>query len=183
LAKDADPTFDYIPYAIWTQCHSTASVMLTCSSVLKPVITLLDSKRSQISSNSRRISRHWSGTTIGTPYESYESFGSSPQIKKEPLHRIQGSMSTPTSPAASLTSLDQDILLPEVLLPTRFIKAPPRPPPPSDSERPDLSMFTKTTVIQEPPMVTRLGSVRDKSGFNTWERISEARSLKSRGLS
>lgn len=87
-------------------------------------------------------------------------------------------MSTPTSPAASRNSLNEDILLPEILLPTRYTKAPPRPPPPRDEERPDLSMFTKTTVLRQAPAVTRLGSVRGKA----WERIGKERSLRERGL-
>tara|TARA_R110002003_G_scaffold112_22_gene9758 strand:- start:1294 stop:1488 length:195 start_codon:yes stop_codon:yes gene_type:complete len=63
-------------------------------------------------------------------------------------------------------------------MPTRYAKAPPRPPPPKDEERPDLSMFTKTTMLREPPAVTRLGSVREKA----WERVGRDRSLKARGL-
>jgi hypothetical protein len=39
-------------------------------------------------------------------------------------------------------------------------------------------MFTKTTMLREPPAVTRLGSMREK----TWERVGRDRSLKARGL-
>jgi hypothetical protein len=84
-------------------------------------------------------------------------------------------MSTPTSPAASRHSLDDDILLPEIPVAGRFTKAPLRPPPPSDEERPDLSMFRQKTVIRAPPMVTRLGSVGD-GGF------VRGKSLRDRGL-
>lgn len=154
--------------------------------MLKPFTNLLQATKSPFLPISRRSSKHWSGTTIGcTPYESSESFGPVPHIPKEPLHRIQRSMSTPTSPAASRTSVasDSDILLPELLPPLRFTKAPPRPPPPSDAQRPDLSLFIKTTTIREPPMVTRLGSVRDKVNGSAWERIGNNRSLQARGLS
>ena len=173
LSADSDPTFNSIPYAITTQCHSTLSVILSCTLALKPLTTLLHIPKP------RTHSKHWSGTTIGgAPYESYESFGSKPQIIREPLHSIQRSMSGPTSPAASRNSLNEEILLPEILLPSRFTKAPPRPPPPTDEERPDLSMFTKTTVLREPPVVTRLGSVRIKA----WEKVGKERSLGERGL-
>lgn len=181
LAPAPDPTFSYIPYSITTQCHSTLSVILSCMPAFKPLTDLVRADRLTLTPKSRH-SKHWSGTTIGgTPYESYTSFGkSSTQIIKEPLHSIQRSMSTPTSPAASRNSLHatEDILLPEILMPTRYAKAPPRPPPPKDEERPDLSMFTKTTMLREPPAVTRLGSVREKA----WERVGRDRSLKARGL-
>jgi hypothetical protein len=131
---------------------------------------------SQTNFKPRRHSKHWSGSTIGSkaiggiPYESYESFGSKSRIIiQEPLHSIQRAMSTPTSPAAS------DILLPEIMLPrTKSTKAPPRPPPPSDEERPDLSMFTKTTICPKKPTVTMLGS--------GWEKAAKTKSLKERGL-
>ncbi|KAF2820262.1 hypothetical protein CC86DRAFT_118934 [Ophiobolus disseminans] len=172
-----DPTFTYIPYAITTQCHSTLSVILACTLALRPLTNLLDPGISQHSLKHRRHSKHWSGTTIGgTPYESYDSFAlnSKSHIIREPLHTIQRSMSAPTSPATSRNSLNEDILLPEVVLPSRYTKAPPRPPPPRDEERPDLSMFTQTTIIREPPMVTRVGSVRSK--------VARGKSLKERGL-
>ena len=170
-----DPTFKYIPYAIATQCHSTLSVILSCALALKPLTTLLDPTQSHHPPK-RRHSKHWSGTTIGgTPYEYYDSFAldSKAQIIREPLHTIQRSMSTPTSPAASRHSLDEEILLPEIVLPSR---SPRRPPPPRDEERPDLSMFTKTSVVREPPMVTRLGSVRRE------KEVGRGKSLRERGL-
>jgi hypothetical protein len=139
-----------------------------------------------------RHSKHWSGTTIGgTPYESYDSFAthykSRSQITKEPLPSIQASMSSPTSPSASRKSLahhTDDVLLPDILLPARYAKAPPRPPPPTEDQRPDLSMFTKKTVLREPPMVTRLGSIRDmeRSQGPRWETVGKERNLRGKGL-
>ncbi|OAK97561.1 hypothetical protein IQ06DRAFT_34522 [Phaeosphaeriaceae sp. SRC1lsM3a] len=170
LSPSPDPSFNYIPYAIITQSQSTISVILSCSLVLQPLINTLHAARTTIQ-NPRRHSKHWSGTTIGgTPYESYESFGSKSHIIQEPLHTIQRSMSTPTSPAAS----NEDIILPDILLPQRYVKPPPRPPPPSDAERPDLSMFKQTKCLREPPAVTKLGP-------KTWETVA-MRSLGERGL-
>ncbi|KAH7086400.1 hypothetical protein FB567DRAFT_69870 [Paraphoma chrysanthemicola] len=181
LSPAPDPAFSYIPYAITTQCHSTLTVIISCMSALKPLNNLLRAGRVSHTSK-KRHSKHWSGTTIGgAPYESYTSFGtSSTHIIKEPLQSIQRSMSTPTSPAASRSSLHptEDVLLPEVLMPKRYAKAPPRPPPPRDEERPDLSMFTRKTMFREPPSVTRLGSVREK----VWERASRDTSLTARGV-
>ncbi|KAH7080084.1 hypothetical protein BKA63DRAFT_234704 [Paraphoma chrysanthemicola] len=184
LSPSPDPTFSYIPYAITTQCHSTLAVVISCMSALKPLNNLLRAGRISPTSKSRH-SKHWSGTTIGgTPYESYTSFGtSSTQIIREPLHSIQRSMSTPTLATASRSSLTptEDILLPEILMPTRYAKAPPRPPPPRDEERPDLSMFTRTTMLRKPPAVTRLGSVREKA-WERHERVGRDASLTARGL-
>lgn len=184
FAETADPTFDFIPYAVTTQSQSTLSVMLACSLMLKPFTALLHATRSQTPNHKAGgYCKHWSGTTVGgTPYESYTSFASHVQIIKEPLPSIQASMSTPTSPAASRHSLTDDILLPEILLPSKYTKAPPRPPPPSDAQRPDLSMFTKKTMIKEPPMVTRLGSARSTERGKAWEKVGKDRSLKARGL-
>lgn len=157
--------------------------MLACSLVLNPLTNLLQVSRSQPQQSKQGHCKHWSGTTVGgTPYESFDSFATKLEIIKEPLNAIQASMSNPTSPAASQNSLSHEVLLPEVLLPTKYTKAPPRPPPPSDDQRPDLSMFTKKTVIREPPMVTRLGSVRANQRGKAWERIGETRSLQARGL-
>ncbi|KAJ4366195.1 hypothetical protein N0V83_007830 [Neocucurbitaria cava] len=188
-----DPAFNFIPYAITTQCHSMLSVMLSCSLMLAPMKTLLQAPPSHTQKQKPRHSKHWSGTTIGgTPYETYDTFATTttkPHIVKEPLTSIQASMSTPTSPATSRKSLldnNNDILLPDILLPTTkyYAKAPPRPPPPPEEQRPDLTMFTKkTTIIREPPMVTRLGgSVRDKESARAWEKVGKDRSLRARGL-
>jgi hypothetical protein len=167
-----DPAFNYIPYAIITQSQSTLSVILSCTLILQPLVNILNAARCKSSPKPSRHSKHWSGTTIGgKPYESYESFGSKSHLVQEPLHTIQRSMSTPTSPAAS----NEDIILPEILLPQRYAKAPPRPPPPSDAERPDLSMFKKTTCLREPPAVTKLGT-------RTWETVGMTKSLAERGL-
>lgn len=54
------------------------------------------------------------------------------------------------------------------------MKAPPRPPPPSDAERPDLTMFKQTTCLRSPPAVTKLGP-------RTWETVA-MRTLGERGL-
>jgi hypothetical protein len=172
LSPSSDPTFASIPYAITTQIHSALSIILSCTLTLKPLTTLLYAARSQ-SSLARRPSKHWSGSTIGiggTPYESYSSFSSKSHIIQEPLHTIQRSMSTPNSPVAS----NEDIILPEILLPARYAKAPPRPPPPSDAERPDLSMFTQTTCLRPVPVVTNLNG-------KMWG-IGRNKSLVERGL-
>jgi hypothetical protein len=172
MSPFSNPTFNYIPYAIITQTHSTLSIIFSCTLTLQPLINLLHTARSTPPSSPRRHTKHWSGSTIGgTPYESYESFGSKTHIIQEPLQTIQSSMSTPTSPAAS----HDDIILPEILLPQRYTKAPPRPPPPSDADRPDLSMFKRTTCLREPPAVTKLGP-------RTWETVGMRKGLKERGL-
>lgn len=153
--------------------------MLACSLALRPFSKLLRTAMSELLPKVRRHSKHWSGTTVGgTPYESHDSFTKSPHIAKEPLHRIQRSMSTPSPPATTRNSLE--ILLPDVVLPVRSAKPPPRPPPPSDAERPDLSIFTKKTVVQQPPTVTRLGSVRYQGPEKTGNKPEYERSLKSR---
>ncbi|KAH7394457.1 hypothetical protein BKA66DRAFT_601057 [Pyrenochaeta sp. MPI-SDFR-AT-0127] len=183
FSDTADPTFDFIPYGVTTQCHSTFSVILACGLILKPFTTLLQAARSQLKRPKSGHCKHWSGTTVGgTPYESFDSFTTNLEIIKEPLPTIQASMSNPTSPAVSRDSLSHDILLPEILLPSKYTKAPPRPPPPAEDQRPDLSIFTKKTVLRETPMVTRLGSVRDNQRGKAWERVGEERSLWARGL-
>lgn len=59
---------------------------------------------------------------------------------------------------------------------TKYAKAPPRPPPPSEEQRPDLSMFTKNGTLREPPMVTRLGSGRrNRKTMLEHGRCNEAR--------
>jgi hypothetical protein len=159
-----DPTFTSIPYYITTQVHSALSILIGCTTALKPLVSLLVAPPAQ----PQRTSKHWSGTTIGgTPYESYDPFVvDSHTILREPLHAIQRSMSTPTSAAGSMhmhqrskSGETEDILLPDIPLPAardythrsveqieltaplRVKKAPTRPPPPREEERPDLSMF------------------------------------------
>jgi hypothetical protein len=186
FSPSPDPTLDYVPYAIVQQSQSTLSIIISCALALKPVSNLLHTHSKP---KHHRHSKHWSGSTIGgiggKPYEasiSYESykpsdpFGSTTRIiAQEPLHTIQGSMSTPTSPAASRKSLiasskasvNQDILLPEITMPLRYQKVPPRPPtrppPPCERDRPDLSMFTKTTVLRDCPAVTTVAPVVSRS--------------------
>ncbi|KAH9863788.1 hypothetical protein J1614_009720 [Plenodomus biglobosus] len=171
FSRSSDPTFSYIPYAIITQTHTTLATLLSNTLILSPLRCLLNKPNPHLTLPSKhsRHTKHWSGTTItttvGTPYTSYTSIHPPPQteITKEPLPSIQASMSNPNSPAPSRHSLDDGILLPEVLLPTRFAKAPPRPPRPSEAQRPDLRMFTKRTVLRA-PLVTRVGSVRSTDG-------------------
>jgi hypothetical protein len=64
-------------------------------------------------------------------------------------------MSTPTSPSTSRQSLSHDVLLPDVPM-SEVRRVPKRPPPPSEEQRPDLSMFRGTTEITRAPVVTRL---------------------------
>jgi hypothetical protein len=45
-------------------------------------------------------------------------------------------------------------------MPLRYKKAPPRPPPPTDEERPDLSMFHNKMIVQQ-PSVTHLGNGKE----------------------
>jgi hypothetical protein len=167
-----DPTFASIPYITTSQCQATVAALLACSLTLKPFTQLFQTPHSE-SPNPRksRHSKHWSGTTIGgTPYESYAS---SPIIK-EPLPSIQASMSSPSSPSASRNSLGEDILLPDIPLPEIPKKVPRRPPPPSEEQRPDLSMFRRTTEIRRPPVVTRLGSLRrnkEDGREMAWEQV------------
>ncbi|KAL6706409.1 hypothetical protein ACN47E_005515 [Coniothyrium glycines] len=181
-----DPTYHYVPYAITTQAHCTLSAILSFTTMFSPLLNLLNPLLHPYPTHASkpRHSKHWSGTTIGgAPYESNDAFAAAfrpgTPIMKEPLPSIQASMSTPTSPAASRKSLvrrsSHDILLPDVLLPGKYMKAPPRPPPPTDAERPDLSIFTKRTVLREPPMVTRLGSVRDleRSSGPKWGNVGK----------
>jgi hypothetical protein len=170
--KATDPTFASIPYITTSQCQATVAALLACSLTLKPFTQLFQTPHSE-SPNPRksRHSKHWSGTTIGgTPYESYAS---SPIIK-EPLPSIQASMSSPSSPSASRNSLGEDILLPDIPLPEIPKKVPRRPPPPSEEQRPDLSMFRRTTEIRRPPVVTRLGSLRrnkEDGREMAWEQV------------
>jgi hypothetical protein len=198
FSPSSDPTFNYIPYAIISQSQSTISVILSCALILRPLTNLLHATPSRLKHH--RHSKHWSGSTIGgKPYESYDSYHPSDPfasttriITHEPLHAIQGSMSTPISPAASRKSLNnasrkswnEDIMLPDVPLPAKYpVRAPPRPPPPSrppppcERDRPDLSMFTKKTVLREcPPAVTRVGVGTGISG------VRREKSLAERGL-
>ncbi|KAF1831314.1 hypothetical protein BDW02DRAFT_475522, partial [Decorospora gaudefroyi] len=137
---DTDPTLESIPYIITTQCQSSLAVLLACSLALPPLAKFPQGPHPQPPQLEPRHSKHWSGTTIGgTPYESYGSPAATSPIIKEPLTSIQASMSTPNSPSTSRrNSLPQhdDVLLPEI---PRYTKAPPRPPPPSEAQRPDLS--------------------------------------------
>ncbi|KAL5119772.1 hypothetical protein ACEQ8H_002378 [Pleosporales sp. CAS-2024a] len=166
LARLSDPTFHYIPYAISTLFQSTTSVILACALAFTPMTNMMFATAS--TPKSHRHSKDWSGSSIGgKPYESYASyqsndpFGSQARIiAQEPLHTIQGSISSPTaSPAASQNSFNntmaarsKDIILPHVITPARYpLKAPTRPPPPCERDRPDLSMFTQTTVLREGP--------------------------------
>ncbi|KAF1943503.1 hypothetical protein EJ02DRAFT_129282 [Clathrospora elynae] len=194
---NADPTYDYQHYAIPTQCHSTFAVMLACTLVLKPMVSLLHVKQSQQASRSMvKHAKHWSGSTIrGTPYEPYDAFVN-PHITKESLPSIQATMST--TPTSFRYSLDEDILLPDmpahtkythpdIPLPIQYKKvspiqykkaSPPRPPRPTSAQRPDLSIFTKTTYLKAQPM-TRLGSVKNHDTLRAWENVG---SLRARGL-
>ncbi|KAL1794888.1 hypothetical protein ACET3X_006704 [Alternaria dauci] len=170
--RNGDPSFDSIPYAIVTQSQTTLAVLVVCSLCLKPY-TRFEASRSQATKHKSRHSKKWSGSTTigGTPYESYNSF---PQpITKEPLLSIQASMSQPNSPAVSRHSSNHDILLPDLPVPTRSAKRPPRPPPPSEEQRPDLSMFTRNVTIRQQPVVTRLGALQEKESNS---------SLRARGL-
>lgn len=158
FSAEADPTFDYIPYAVVTEGHAAIAAMIACTHMLNPVVTLLQAARSPFPKPKSRKSRHWSGTTIGSSYNPYDEFEKNEEIIKEPLPSIQASMSTPSSPTSSRQhSLSNEILLPEPLMFTRFKKAPPRPPPPSEDQRPDLSMFHPRMISRDPPMVTKLG--------------------------
>jgi hypothetical protein len=111
-------------------------------------------------------------------------------------------MSTPTSPAASRKSLiasskasvNQDIILPDITMPLNYQKAPPRPPtrppPPCERDRPDLSMFTKTTVLRDcpavvttAPPVTRSGSGTRRIGVGTGQKgLKREKSARELGL-
>lgn len=163
--RNGDPAFDSIPYAVATQSQTILAVLIVCSLCLKPYARF-EASRSQAPKHKFRHSKHWSGsiTIGGTPYESYNSFP--PPIIREPLLSIQASMSQPNSPAVSRHSLNDDILLPDIPVPTRSAKRPLRPPPPSEEQRPDLSMFTRNITIQQPPVVTRLGALQEKRSDN-----------------
>ncbi|KAF1914390.1 hypothetical protein BDU57DRAFT_578545 [Ampelomyces quisqualis] len=167
-----DATFKYIPYAIITQSQATICVVLSCTLTIQPLVNILHAARCTPSPKPRHHSEHWSGTTIGGKrYESYESLGSKSHLVQEPLHAIQRAMFTPTSNAAS----HEDIILPEISLPQkRSAKAPPRPPPPSDAERPDLSMFHKITCLREPPVVTKVDT-------RTWETVGMKKNVAESG--
>lgn len=156
--------------------------MIACTFMCNPLTNVLEAACSPIPRLRVRHSKQWSGTTIGRPYESYDKFGSSLHIIKEPLSSIQASMSPPTSPSSSRYSLSTDILLPDMPYSPKYTKAPPRPPPPREEERPDLSIFRKETCIRKPPTVTRLGSVKKKPTSRPWERLGHDRSLTARGL-
>jgi hypothetical protein len=137
--------------------------MLTCTLILKPLISFLPANHPEVAPRLHRHSKHCSESTVGgTPYESYDPCTPTPPVIRVPLHTIQRSMSTPTSPVASHHPLSQVVPLPEIRPISKTAKVPPRPPPPSDEQRPDLSMFTQMTVIRNFPIVTRLGSVRGK---------------------
>jgi hypothetical protein len=163
--RNGDPSFDSIPYTVVTQGQTILAVLFVCSLCLKPY-SRFQVSRSQAPKQKSRHSKHWSDsiTIGGTPYESYNSFP--PPIIREPLLSIQASMSQPNSPAASSHSLNDDILLPDIPVPTRSAKRPPRPPPPSEEQRPDLSMFTRNITIRQPPVVTRLGTLQEKESTN-----------------
>jgi hypothetical protein len=163
--RNGDPSFDSIPYTVVTQGQTILAVLVVCSLCLKPY-SRFQVSRSQAPKQKPRHSKHWSGsiTIGGTPYESYNSFP--PPIIREPLLSIQASMSQPNSPAASSHSLNDDILLPDIPVPTRSAKRPPRPPPPSEEQRPDLSMFTRNITIRQPPVVTRLATLQEKESTN-----------------
>jgi hypothetical protein len=90
-------------------------------------------------------------------------------------------MSTPTSPSASRHSLNHDTLLPDIPMPRKTREMPKRPPPPSEEQRPDLSMFRRTTEIRRAPVVTRLGSTR-RNEQNAQDERARERDLSTRGL-
>ncbi|KAF2127975.1 hypothetical protein P153DRAFT_293905, partial [Dothidotthia symphoricarpi CBS 119687] len=149
LSASADPTYASIPYIITTQFQSTISVMLSCTLALKPLAAVLQPSTPRTSISTK----HWSGSTVGGAPYTLSTIAL--EVIKEPLPLIQASMSTP-----SLPPLSPDRPARDVSPLTRYAKAPPRPPPPSEDQRPDLSMFTQKGTVREPPMVTRLGGAR-----------------------
>jgi len=162
LNRDADPTFDSIPYVTTTQGHGTLAVLLACTLWLRPCsrLQVLQAPKPSDPQPESGDLKYWADTTIGTPYESYNSLAADFPIIREPLPSIQASMSMPNSPTVSSRSLGKSILLPDKPMPLRYGKPPPRPPRPTEEQRPDLSMFLRTTVtIQQPPMVTLLGNL------------------------
>ncbi|KAH6009766.1 hypothetical protein HBI82_135910 [Parastagonospora nodorum] len=125
-----DPTLTSTPYTILSQIQSTLSILLSCALILPPLTGLTTS-----SPPHHRHAKHWSGSTIGTPYEAYQPadpFSSRTCIVAQaPAH-------VPTR------AHDEDFILPE------RVRVPPRrPEPPCERDRPDLSMFRKTTVLRE----------------------------------
>lgn len=146
--RDAGPTYWSLPYHIATQCHIALVIFIVCTLYLKPFTNLQQSRSDALTPRSG-LSRHWSSTTIGgTPYESEDPFTGNMNVSKEPLPSIQASMYMPKTSIATATLPKPDILLPDKPMPKRFVKPPPRPPPPRESLRPDMSLFVRTNGIR-----------------------------------
>lgn len=121
-----DPTLTSSPYTLLTQFQSTLSILLACALVLRP-LTLLSKPPHH------RHAKHWSGSTIGTPYEAYQ-----------PADPFSSRTCIIRQAPASLHEGSEDYILPE------RVRVPPRrPAPPCERDRPDLSMFRTTTVLRE----------------------------------
>ncbi|KAF2623038.1 hypothetical protein BU25DRAFT_425289 [Macroventuria anomochaeta] len=142
-----NPALESLPYAIATQCQIAIAAILSCSPALPCLTTLVDCP-STITPVT--VNEHWSASSSCSNLAN-DYFASAPiTLVKEPLPAIQASMTTPTSSQhGSVVSLTSP-------LGGTFAKPPPRPAPPSEHQRPDMSMFTRRPTVMRPPLVTLL---------------------------
>ena len=134
-------------YIIAMQCQLTLAVVLSCTPALPCLTFLVDLPLNKASVTLRK---HWSGTTLSINGSINYSLPGPVTLIKEPLPAIQASMIVPPgSPHGSTVFIPSPAAM-------RYSKAPMRPPPPSEHERPDMGMFTRRPAVKEPPIVTLL---------------------------
>ena len=167
-----DLSFDSIPYSIATQVHSTLSIIVACSSALKP---FMDSVRTGMLSAS--LAKHGAGTTFGQDSYNLRTLSNSgndssqasshqhhPMPEQYESYENQRAGSRSRSKSRTRNNTRKHVLLQDSY--GRIIKrpladiesrqsfssaessSPPRPPSPPLELRPDLSIF-RARVISE----------------------------------
>ncbi|KAJ4985413.1 CFEM domain-containing protein [Stagonosporopsis vannaccii] len=133
------------PYAIATQCQITIATMLSCTLALPYLADLAERPSTE---TLLKLTKHWSGSSYGSDIAN-DYFASAPApIIRAPLPAIQACMVTPVhSRQGSAVS---------VLSSSGKAKAPLRPPPPSEHQRPDMKTFVRRPTVLRPPPVTML---------------------------
>ncbi|KAF1355948.1 hypothetical protein EJ07DRAFT_130065, partial [Lizonia empirigonia] len=167
VPNSSNLTLESIPYIIATHCQTTVAAVLSCTLALPCLATVVRTCPRQASIT---LSKHWSGTSFNSNTSHNSSSPQPTTIIRAPLLAIQASMATPVdSPSISTLSLPSP-------LGKKFLKAPARPPPPSEHDRPDMSMFIRTPTVKKPPLVTLL----DRDGNNTFRSTGHKPSCLSR---
>ncbi|KAJ8108486.1 hypothetical protein OPT61_g8141 [Boeremia exigua] len=148
-----------LPYSIATQCQVTIAAMLSCTMALPCIANLAEHTPT---ATAITLNKHWSGSSFGSNIAD-EYFASAQAPTMEPLQTIQASMKAPES-----SHLGSMLPPPSPAVGTNAKGAPLRPPPPSEHQRLDMSMFIHKPTRIRPPPVTLLGD-------RLYDRASEDR--------